>query len=367
MTNRTEGLRAEGIEVELDTSIGHIARMAVTRDGRRIETLHRAPWADGDFPADAPPHLARLSGDFLCAPFGFNDMDDTPYHGWPANAPWRSLGTEAIAGGVAARWELDRPVMGATVMKEFVLRDGHPFLYQRHTFTGGEGELPVGLHMMLGLPHGAELSFSPKLFGETPETALEPDPARGRSILAYPSSFEDITRAPLAAGGTADLTRYPFGEAHEDFVMLVEKPENRLAWGAALRREEGDVTLSLKTPSDFPMTALWVSNGGRDYFPWNGKHRGVLGMEEVRTNSLRGHRASLAPNALTDKGIPTSITLAPGRTIDLRHVIGMLSAPAGWERVVAVRETGGGLEVEGTAGAVLNLPYDAAYLTGPRG
>lgn len=360
-------LTAEGIRLSVDLAVGHIADLVVTREGRSLSSLHRAPWIGEDMAPETDPHLTRLSGDFLCAPFGLSDVEPSPSHGWPANAPWRFLGSENLPGGVVARFELTRTVMGARIVKEFTLRDGHPFLYQRHVFSGGAGAVSVGLHMMLSLPQGARLSFSPKLFAETPAVALEPDPARGRSRLAYPAHFEDLTQAPLADGGRADLTRYPFAAAHEDFVMLVEEPGERLAWGAALRRQEGDITLSLKAPSDFPLTLLWFSNGGRDYAPWNGRHRGVLGMEEARTFSLSGHAASIRPNPLSDRGIPTSISLEEGGTVDLRQVIGLVPAPDGWERVAGVSAVGNELLVEGPGGQTIRVPYDAGFLVGLRG
>ena len=46
---------------------------------------------------------------------------------------------------------LERPVFGATLVKEISLRDGHPFVYQRHIFIGGTGRLPVANHAMVAL------------------------------------------------------------------------------------------------------------------------------------------------------------------------------------------------------------------------
>jgi len=360
-------LKAEGIRLTVDLAVGHLVSLIVERDGRSLSSLHRAPWIDEDLAPGTDPHLARLSGDFLCAPFCRSDVEPAPFHGWPANAPWRLLGSERLAAGLCARFELSHDVMGARVVKELTLRDGHPFLYQRHVFEGGRGETSVGQHLMLAFPHGARLSFSPKLYAQTPDDVFEPDPARGRSRLAYPARFEDLTEAPLADGGTTDLTHYPFSQAHEDFVMLVEEPGDRLAWGAALRPEEGDITLSLKSPADFPLTLLWISNGGRDYAPWNGRHRGVLGMEEARAWSLNGHAASIRPNPLSESGIPTSIRLTEGGTVDLRTVIGLLPAPSGWERVADVAAQTGALLIRNPAGESLRLPYDETFLAGPRG
>ena len=121
-------------------------------------------------------------------------------------------------GGTTATFVLDKPVMGARVLKELTLRDGHPFLYQRHIFEGGAGALPVANHAMVRLPKGGRISYSPKRWAETPTTALESDPARGRSILAYPARSTDLGNFPRADGGTVDLTTYPIDQGHEDFA-----------------------------------------------------------------------------------------------------------------------------------------------------
>jgi hypothetical protein len=122
----------------------------------------------------------------------------------------------------------------------------------------------------------------------------------------------------------------------------------------------------LKAPSDFPLTLLWISNGGRDYAPWNGRHRGVLGMEEARTWSLHGHAASIRSNPLSGIGIPTSIALLDDHTVDLRQVTGLVPAPAGWDNVAGVTADGADLVVEGPGGETIRVPYDARFLTGLR-
>ncbi|GLS23261.1 hypothetical protein GCM10007874_62810 [Labrys miyagiensis] len=352
---------ADGISVTLDLAVGHIRSLVVERGGREIAPLHRAPWIEEAQEPDTPAHLARLSGDFLCAPFGLSDIDGSPAHGWPANSSWKHLETRSIEGGSVARFELEKQVMGARVTKEFTVRDGHPFLYQRHLFSGGEGAVSVGLHMMVSLPQGGHLSFSPKRFIETPVDPQEADPARGRSLLAYPAHFQDLKKAPRADGGTANLVCYPFDRNYEDCVMMPEVPGRAFAWGAALRHREHDLVLSLKRPEDFPSTLLWMSNGGRYYSPWNSRHRGVLGLEEVRSYLLSGHKASIAPNPFSDQGIPTSIGLTADGEVDLRQATGIMPVPASWDRVTDV-------EVRGKTLAVLSdndefsVPYDPDFI-----
>ncbi|MBV9704086.1 MAG: hypothetical protein JO163_15255 [Methylobacteriaceae bacterium] len=365
MTEPFHTLAAAGIRVTLDLRVGHVRELALERDGRIVRPLHTAPWVDdphitGD--PSLPGNLRFLSGDFFCAPFSTSDVEAAPLHGWPANSAWEVIETIRHADGVTARYRLARRVMGATLIKEFRLRDGHPFLYERHVFIGGKGAVPVANHAMVRFDRGGALSFSAKAYGETLAAAVEPDPARGRSWLLYPSRFEDFTRIPSAAGSPVDLTRYPIGERHEDFVMLVEAAGQALGWFAAVRAGDNEMFLSLKNPAVLPVTFLWFSNGGRDYAPWNGRHVGVLGIEEGRSFSAYGHRASLAPNDLSQRGIATALVLDEGGEAEVRNVIGGLPAPRAWSPVADVLAGRGCLDIVDREGAHLSVPYDEAFL-----
>lgn len=366
MTENIHAMNAEGIELELDLATGSIWSLTIEREGRRITPLHRAPWIDepeiaGD--QALPIHVRRLSGDFFCAPFGRSDIEPAPLHGWSANWSWKHIGSAAHPnGGVAARFELERTISGARLVKEITLRDSHPFVYQRHSFEGGAGAVPVASHAMTRFAAGGRLFFSPKAYGETLDIPLEADPSRGRSALRYPSRFAGLRDVPLADGGHADLRSYPFAGRHEDFVMLVEGPGSRLGWAAALREEERDVFISLKDPADFPVTFLWFSNGGRDYSPWNGRHTGVLGLEEGRSWSARGHRASSEPNAMSRAGIPTALHLAAGEAAEVRHVIGGVPHGPGWSEVQSITAAEGALVISAGAAGKLEVPFDPAFL-----
>ncbi|RWH50138.1 MAG: hypothetical protein EOQ82_31585, partial [Mesorhizobium sp.] len=144
-------IKAKGISVTVDLTVGHLADMTVDIDGRRLKPLHRAPWIGEPretLPPDLPEGTVRLSGDFLCAPFSRSDVEAAPLHGWPANSPWDVVASEATADGWRAVFRLRHLVMGATVEKILTLRDDHPFLYQEHIFSGGSGGISVAHHPM---------------------------------------------------------------------------------------------------------------------------------------------------------------------------------------------------------------------------
>ncbi|UCI07912.1 hypothetical protein [Mesorhizobium sp. B1-1-8] len=358
----TVAIGAKGISVSLDLAVGHIAGMEVEAGGRVLKPLHRAPWIGEpreSLPENLPEGTLRLSGDFLCAPFSTSDVEEAPLHGWPANSPWDVVEDGAIAGGRRAVFRLRRKVMGATVDKIFTLRDGHPFLYQEHVFSGGSGAISVAHHPMTAMREGGRLAFSPKRLAATPDTSLEPDPARGRTRLAYPARAADLTHFPIAAGGTTDLTDYRMEDQREDFVTLVEADHGGPGWTAIARRAEQDLVLVLKNPAELPVTMLWFSNGGRDYAPWSGRHLGVLGIEDGR--AAMGHAASLGDNWLKHEGVATAFALAEGRSVSFRHVIGAVPSadvepPRGIE---TARDRMSILAIDGTA---RNIPFDGEFL-----
>jgi hypothetical protein len=364
MDQRFHRIEARGVAVVLDMLIGNIRSFEIDAGGKILRPLHTAPWVDEEIEDPSLPSRIRfLSGDFFCAPFSENDITGAQRHGPPANSEWRRYGkVERSDGAIVARYELAVPVEGATLVKELTLRDGHPFLYQRHVFTGGHGRIPVSNHAMAWFGSGGgSLSFSKKWFGELPATVQEPDPALGRSIFKKSVRFEDTSRMPLENGALADLHRYPVADRHEDFVTLVEKPDTRLGWTAAVRADVGDMMLSLKNPMELPITCLWYSNGGRYYAPWNGRHVGVLGIEEGRSYLNAGHKASTGPNAHTAMGIPTALDLSANGKVSVRHVLGGLPAN-GWRGVRDIAAEDKSLRLQGDDGSYIRVPFDGSFL-----
>ncbi|WP_027052988.1 hypothetical protein [Mesorhizobium erdmanii] len=353
-------IKAKGISVSLDLTVGHIADMVVENGGRRLKPLHRAPWVDTSeaLPKGLPQGTVRLSGDFLCAPFSRSDVEEAPLHGWPANSAWDVTESGATEDGWRAVFRLRHKVMGASVDKIFTLRHDHPFLYQEHVFSGGSGAISVAHHPMTVMASGGRLAFSRKRFAATPSDPLEPDPARGRFLLAYPARAVDLSHFPAAGGGTLDLTEYRMDDRREDFVTLVEADHGGPGWTALARQAEEDLVLVLKNPTELPVTMLWLSNGGRDYAPWSGRHLGVLGIEDGR--AAVGHAASIGDNWLRREGVATAFALGEGRSISFRHVIGALPQSGG-QPPQDITAADGRMRLA-AGGSTREVPFDSAFL-----
>lgn len=354
---------ARGVSVCVDLSVGHIADMVVDSGGRALRPLHKAPWVSepaASLPADISSGLARLSGDFLCAPFSANDVESAPGHGWPGNSAWDVIESRAVDGGWRAALQLRRKVFGATILKRLTLRDDHPFLYQEHEISGGSGRLPVAHHVMSRMAGDGLLSFSPKKAAVTPPATLEPDPARGTFLLAYPGRTEDLRQFPDRHGATSDLTRYRAADRREDFVVLVEADHGGPGWTALSRQDERDLLLVLKNPRELPVTMLWLSNGGRSYAPWNDRHLGVLGIEDGRT--AVGHASSMQENFVNKEGVPTNFELREDGVVTFRHVIGAVSLQSVARRIETLAYEPGFLTAKLADGVIIRLPYDDGFL-----
>jgi hypothetical protein len=142
----------------------------------------------------------------------------------------------------------------------------------------------------------------------------------------------------------------------------VEADHDGPGWTAVSRAAEADLVLVLKNPDDLPVTMLWVSNGGRDYAPWNGRHVGVVGIEDGRTAA--GHAASIGDNPLRQENVPTSFSLQEHGRIAFRQVIGALAGPLEPPQAV---EPGEGILRVSAAGEIRDVPFDNGFLRDPAG
>lgn len=356
--------------VAVDAACGHLADLALACGDRRVQPLFRAPWADraAAFGDDMPPILRHLSGDFFCAPFSESDVVGGPAHGVTANAPWHETArTDGDAADARLTLACSETVLGARVEKTLRFRGDDPVLYQEHRLIGGEGALPVAHHAMIRAGETCRLSTSPKRWLATPPTPIEPDPVRGRSILAYPQRAAGLEALDLAAGGTVDARRYPFADAHEDLGMMVERDLTGLGWTAAALVSEGFLLFLVKPARTLPATVLWFSNRGRDYPPFDQSPGRVLGIEDGCTLFHLGHRASIESNWVSGEGVPTALSLDPSGARTIRHALGIVPIDRSWSGDVTLTISAGSLSLQDAAGPSATLLFDDTWLTAGEG
>ena len=221
--------------------------------------------------------------------------------------------------------------------------------------TAGSGPLTVSHHPMVRLAGTGRLATSPKRLALTPETPLEPD-----CVLRYPASHATLSDFP-GRNGAVDITHLPIGTLAEDFVTLVEG-DTTIGWTAILRDEEDDIVFFLKNPSALPVTSLWHSNGGRRFPPWNGKHSGVVGVEDGCTAGLLPSQQAGTANAISSTGVKTCLQLSPGRRHRIAHVTGAIARPKGWRTVSDIQLRDDRLILTGETGSTRTLAFPGKFL-----
>ncbi|QXT38283.1 hypothetical protein [Gymnodinialimonas ceratoperidinii] len=330
-------------EALIDASVGNIPHWQVS--GR--EPLHAAPWRDEAEVQDDPDVALvdkRLAGDFLCMPFGRDDVHDGPIHGPPANDPWNLVAHDAAS----ARFALSTDVLGAHVTKEIRLVGSA--LLSTHVVEGGAGEVTFAHHPMTRMAEGGRLSFSPKRAALTDPVAQH----EGANLWALNQLRGDL-ELDCEDGSQWHLGTYPAGHVVEDFCTLVEARGATLGWTCVMRNAEDDMVIVLKDAQMLPITMLWISNGARDFPPWNSRHKGVLGIEDGRAMGGEGLAAALADNRLTAMGVPTALTLGARHVI--RHAMVSLPRPPGWSELSDITLKDGHLQLTEASGHGLAIPF----------
>ena len=105
----------------------------------------------------------------------------------------------------------------------------------------------------------------------------------------------------------------------------------------------------LKNPSDFPATLFWISNGGRSGQPWNSRHTGRIGIEEVCSYFSNG----VDESRKASPGFPTTRRFTADETVSLRVVHGVALAPQDFGPVTSIRPVAeNSVAITGESGAV---------------
>jgi len=340
------------------------------RLGRRwVEPFHLAPWHNEKLAPGTPALLRNLRGDFFCAPFGGNE---TPYrgkrhpaHGETAQARWQSPRLIREEGVTRLEVSLKTRIRPGLVRKRIELRNGETVIYERHVLEGFSGPMNPGHHANLHFPDGegsGRITTSRFVHGQVFPGQFEQAAQGGYSILRPGAVFKDLRKVPRLDGGMADLTRYPARSGYEDLIMLCTDPKLKLGWTAAVFLKERYVWFALKDPRVLASTVFWMSNGGRHYAPWNGRHRNVIGMEEVTSYFHSGLAESAKLNPVSRLGIPTIIRLQPRWPLVVNYIMGVAAAPAGFEEVADIVPVKGGIALLSKNGKKIFAPLRLEFL-----
>ena len=342
---------------------GHLSQVKFLIGNQTVEPFSTAPWCDQPEAEKLIPLLRVLRGDFFCAPFGAGPAwrgEAHPPHGESANATWDV--NSSADGKLAAT--LQTCVRPGKITKLIEARAGETNLYQAHLLEGFSGGMCLGHHAMLDFArNGAGVISTSKLrLAQVLPVPFENPVQGGYSSLKPGAWFRQLNRVPMADGAKADLTRYPAREGFEDLVMLHHRDADDFAWAAVVFPEKNFIWFSLKNPAHLASTVLWHSNGGRHYDPWNGRHRGVLGIEDVTAYFHLGLAASLAKNPWKEKGVPTSLALSRRKATRIPYIMGVAPLPTGFDSVRSIKRTATGIRLQAASGTFIDHVVDTNFI-----
>ncbi len=342
----------DSVEVYMAQRGGHTGPATFMKGKDKFSPFSVAPWYKEKNVKYADKLLSLLRGDFFCMPFGGNA---TPYgketgyhgHGETANEDWKlvELGEthpdcECGCGGGCNYMvaEMKTKIRKSTVEKLVAIRKGENAIYICHDISGMTGPMPYGHHAMLHWDkQGAGLISTSKFkYGQVCPTMFEDPTMGGYQSLKPGATFTSLNKVPRLDGGYADLTVYPARLGFEDLVMVCNDTKVPFAWAAAVYPEQRWVWFSLKDPKKLASTVLWHSNKGRHYSPWNGRHYGVLGIEDVTAYFAYGLAESAKANPVSRKGFPTVHNFKANETFTVPYIMAAAKIPAGFDHVKSI-------------------------------
>jgi len=338
-------------------------------NGRKISPYSVAPWAKEKLDRFTPAIIKVLRGDFFCMPFGGNTTpyrgERHPVHGEVANSKWK---LESIDQGSSMTWfhaSLTTRIRKGRIDKRIGLIKGHKAVYCRHTISGMSGPMSIGHHAMLKFPDelgSGIISTSPFVYGQTFYEPTELPENRGYSILKPAMPFTSLKEVPMITGATTDLSRYPARRGFEDIAMVLADRNQPFAWTAVTFPKQKFVWFALKDPRVLASTVFWISNGGRHYAPWNGRHINVMGLEEVTAYFHPGLAESVAENPISRMGHPTSITLDLKKPTTVNYIMAVAPIPDEFEEVKSIESSPCGVTLISTSGKSVDAPLNVEFL-----
>ncbi|HEX5791283.1 MAG TPA: hypothetical protein VFY13_09010 [Luteolibacter sp.] len=343
---------------------GHLAPVVFHLAGRDVAPYSLSPWLPAEH-EDQPVLLSVLRGDFLCLPFG--GQKQGPPHGDPSNAAWQLV----MVGDRSLVLVQDAADSGAHIEKHLSVCAGQHAIRIEHRISRLQGAYSYGTHPILDLSHlpqgTGRISTSPMRWLSTfPGFFAVPEAGETQS-LKPDTRFNDLREVPLADGGTVDLSRWPALPGNEELVMMVNEPLSEaqpFAWSAMVM--DGYVWYCLKDPADFPATLLWMSNGGRSQAPWNSRHTGRIGIEEVCSHFSNGVDIS-RQSPLAAEGIPTVRHFEADKTVSLKVIQAVAAVPEGFDRVASIVPAGDhAVKITAESGVSLTAALDWKFLAEPK-
>ncbi len=301
-------------------------------NGKIAAPLHEVPWYGKQLPEslDLPPLLRFLrAGTWPCVPFG----GPGEVKGLPSFYTDKTdSGIEELPHGPCSNNEWSVKVTSTGVEMDLEYPKNHPIrnMQQRISFDekraaavfevtinpGEDCSLPIGLHPTFKVP--AELKPGRFEKGVTHPGDFEP----GAYFLKHGASFTSLENVPCVPdtsrklGGTVDLTKLPLPFPCENLVQLMN-----IDGSFELHYRNDGYKITLKWDNKvFPSCALWISNGGRTFQPWNGENY-CIGIEPVCSDFDLGIARCRGNNLTKQAGVASCFDFMKDRPLTTAYTI----------------------------------------------
>lgn len=358
-------------EAAVTVTGGQAAPVTFKLGGKKIQPFSVAPWAGEKDSSKLIPILRALRGDFFCLPFGGNESpygkEKYPVHGETANANWKLESLREDKTGSGIHLSLQTKIRAGRVDKKLFLVPDQTVIYSRHIVSGMKGKINPGLHAMLEFPgdeSSGRISTSAFKYGQVFPGAFESPAQGGYQSLKPGAEFSSLASVPMWNGGNADLTRYPARRGFEDLAIVFADPDLDFAWTAVAFPKEGYVFFTLKDPRALSATVFWITNGGRHYAPWSGRHINRMGVEEVTAYFHYGIKESVEENPISKKGLRTCVDMDPAMPYEANVIMGVAEIPPDFEKVERIEKSASGVNLFGANGRSVSARLDLAFLRG---
>ncbi|MEH6631800.1 MAG: hypothetical protein V7776_13270 [Halopseudomonas aestusnigri] len=311
-------------------------------EGKTIDPFFSAPWSDEtNHPlyTSLPPLLRKLRGEWPCVPFGRTTPPEGLKSDWKIKAPAENITSEINPHGISSNseWSLEKKDNKSLICKleypkdhpierlerTIVLSQNQPTLYLSLTIHARESTfLPIGLHPVFTLPTlpaAARISVSENTRAWTYPVEVETDNSWFQANQKDCKLNELVKRN----GKTDRLRSLPFEEPSEDLVLL-----SGTGGEVKLDHLQGGYSATLNWDSEtLPSCLLWISCGGREYYPWNGRVK-AIGIEPIAAPFDLGiAQSGDLETPLAAAGIPTGIQLDPAKSLTINYSISIQSLP----------------------------------------
>jgi hypothetical protein len=351
-------LKARKVKCAVTLRGGHLAPAEFRCGDRWVSPFSLAPWKPSECERGTEPILQVLRGDFFCFPFG--GQKDGSIHGEPANNRWKPV--RSTSHELVMTMPLRQHARGK-ITKIVRLSDSDAAIYQSHVIEGVRGAYNFGYHAILQFPTkpaAAQIRTSAFVFGGVLPPPYGNPEAGEYSALQAGAVFDDLGRVPLAGGGTTSLKEYPARNGYEDIAM-VSHATGDFAWTSVTM--DGYVWMSLKDPRTLASTLFWITNGGRHFPPWNGRHRFRMGIEEVTSAFCFGLEDSRRRRGMPE-GVPSTLTFHPKKPTAINQIHVVHPVPKNFGGVKKVQRAAGSVLVTGESGRTVTIPVYWRFLHG---